>query len=185
MKKKIKILSIMCTILMFHLMLQPSTSFAQDEAFVFNDEALKALDQSVYVNMATKTAHIDREKALKHYDFTDEELNMIQNELDNLSDDDIEKMVNFATYKHDGDVQPRNVSLIVWVSIAALGIITGTALHFSLQYMTYKEKQNLIDQCYDIGGTPKIDSGDVGGINGEPEKAWWKISNTYTFECVK
>jgi hypothetical protein len=49
-----------------------------------------------------------------------------------------------------------------------------------------KKKQNLVNRCYDAGGTPVIEAGDTGSIHdGTPRKAWREISNTYTFECVK
>ena len=36
--------------------------------------------------------------------------------------------------------------------------------------MTYKETQNVINRCYDMGGTPVIESGDTGGLHGVPNK---------------
>lgn len=152
---------------------------------VFGTEGLEALDKSVYVDMQSRTAHVDKEKAMSYYNFTDEELNSVQVTLDNLTDDQIQEMINYAQFTSEDGIQPRVAPAIIWGGIAILGIFTGAALYFSSKYMTYKEKQNLINRCYDMGGTPSIESGDTGGLHGAPKKAWWKISNQYTFECVK
>lgn len=171
---------------MFTFVLNPGVSLAKDsQTLVFSEEGLEALDKSVYVNLETRTVHLDKEKALHYYRFTDEELNQIQQTLDNLTEEEIEQIIIHSTANSDGGAEPRVASIIVWVSIAILAIFTSIALYFSSKYMTHKEKQTLINRCYDIGGRPVIDSGDTGGLGGAPEKAWWKISNTYTFECVQ
>jgi|SRR5690625_2742015 len=186
MKKRTKLLSLISVILMLTFILNPATSYADgSDAFDFDAEGLEALNKSIYVNSVTRTAHVDKEKALTYYSFTDEELNAVQYELDKLTDSEIQEMINY-TLDSDGEGQARSVSVVVWVGLAAviLGIIASTAVYFSSKYMTYKEKQNLVNRCYDMGGTPVLDSGDTSDIGAAPEKAWWKISNTYTFQCV-
>lgn len=104
--------------------------------------------------------------------------------MDRLTEEEIDQIISYSLTHEDG-VQLRSASIILWVGIAVIvAIVATTGLYFSSTYMTHKEKQNLINSCYEVGGTPIIDSGDVGEIGGEPEKAWWKISNTYTFECA-
>ena len=94
-------------------------------------------------------------------------------------------MVNYSLSNSGDDLQTRVAPLIVWGGIAALGIFSGAALYFSSKYMNHLEKQNLINRCYDVGGTPSLDAGDTGCMGGAPKKAWGKISNSYSFECVK
>lgn len=182
-----KFLSVIC-ILVIALFVSPSgVGLAKNnsEDLVFSDEGLEALEKSIYVNLQSRTAHIDKEKALSYYNFTEEELQFIQITLDSLSDDQIQLVIDHSNASSEGGIQTRIAPIIVWGGIAALGIFTGAALYFSSNYMNYKEKQNLVNRCYNVGGTPVIESGDTGGVHGAPKKAWWKISNTYTFECVK
>ena len=166
-----------------------STAFMSGQGFAnskgFSFDGITAINNSVYVNTITRTAHIDTDKALSLYDFTADELEYIQSTLDILTDEQIQLVIDSSTTVSEGDVNARVAPVIVWGGIAILGMFTGAALYFSSKYMTYKEKQNLINQCYNVGGTPSIDSGDTGGLHGEPKKAWWKITSTYSFECVK
>lgn len=176
---------------MLSMLVTPETASALAESegdtntLIFNEQGLAALDKSVYVDLTTNSAHVDKEKALYHYNFTDHQLNAVQSKLDNLTDEEIESMVNYSLSNSGDDLQTRVAPLIVWGGIAALGIFSGAALYFSSKYMNHLEKQNLINRCYDVGGTPSLDSGDTGGMGGAPKKAWWKISNSYSFECVK
>ena len=182
-----RVLSLICIFIMASTVFTPASGLAKgtSEDLVFSTAALEALERSVYVNTQSRTAHIDQEKASGYYNFTAEEFQTIQAVLDDLTDDQIQLMIDYSQANSKGGMQARVAPIIVWGGIAVLGIFTGAALYFSSKYMTYKEKQNLINRCYDMGGTPVIESGDTGGLHGEPKKAWWKISNTYTFECVK
>lgn len=171
--------------------MNPSFSFAQTgkedglSGADFDAEALEALDKSIYINTISKTAHIDREQALSYYEFTSEELDAVQNDLDHLTEEEVTQIIHHSMANGDDGVQLRSASVIIWVGVSIiLAIVASTAIYFSSTYMTHKEKQNLIDGCYEVGGTPIIDSGDTGELGGEPEKAWWKISNTYTFKCA-
>ncbi|SEH46800.1 hypothetical protein SAMN05192559_101614 [Halobacillus karajensis] len=186
MKKLKKITIMLLSVLMLSFAFNAGMISAEStDKIVFEDaEALEALNESVYVHTQERAAYLNKEKALSLYDFTKEEMNMVETELHNLTDQQIQEMINYAQANNDG-VQIMVAPLIVWGGIAALGIFAGTALYFSSKYMNYKEKQNLVNRCYDVGGTPSLDSGDNGGIHSAPKKAWWKISNTYSFECVK
>ncbi|SES05414.1 hypothetical protein [Salipaludibacillus aurantiacus] len=187
MKNIKKAFTLFCAVMMLSLAFIPGgTTLANNNATLnFSSEALEALEKSVYVNTLTRTAHVDNERALNYYEFTNDELELIQNELDNLNDYQIQAMIDHATANSEDEMQPLVAPAIVWGGIAVLGIFTGAALYFSSKYMNHVEKQNLINRCYDMGGTPSIDSGDTGGLHGAPKKAWWKMSNTYSFECVK
>ncbi|MCE7791706.1 hypothetical protein K8O68_04585 [Salipaludibacillus sp. CUR1] len=128
------------------------TTLANNNAtFNFSGEALEALEKSVYVNTLTKTAHVDNEKALNYYEFNNDDLELIQNELDNLNDYQIQAMIDHATATSEGEMQPLVAPAIVWGGIAVLGIFTGTALYFSPKYLNHVEKQNLINRCYRYG----------------------------------
>ena len=138
---------------------------SHSEYLIFIAEELEALEKSVYVNIHSRTAHIDKEKALGYYNFTDEELQSIQVVLDNLTDEQIQVMIDNSQIPSEDGMQAKVAPIIIWGGIAALGIFSGTALYFSSKYMNYKEKQNLVNRCYDVGGTPVIESGDTGGIH--------------------
>jgi len=187
MKRHLRLISFVMTLLVLMLTVQPSKGFAQPvhedglNGVTLSAEALEALDHSIYINTLTKTAHIAPYLASNYYDFIDEELNAIQQSLDQLTEVEFDYLIE-QSVNSDGDgIQLRSASVIVWVEVTViLAIVATTALYFSLTYMNHLEKQNLIDRCYEVGGTPIIDSGDIGDIGGEPEKVWWKISNTYT-----
>ena len=182
-----KILSLICILLMVLTTFTSGVGLANDnsENLVFSAEGLKAIEKSVYVNTQSRTAHIDEEKALDYYEFTAEELQYIQDTLDNLTDDQIQIMIDYSQVNSKGGSQIQVAPIIIWGGIALIGIFTGAALYFSSKYMTHQEKMSLINQCYAVGGTPSIESGDEGGLYGAPKKAWWKLSNTYDFECIK
>ncbi|WYP27555.1 hypothetical protein NSQ54_05440 [Alkalihalobacillus sp. FSL W8-0930] len=187
MMNRMSFLSVMSAVLLVASLIFPTgqaSAASSEEPLQFPPEALEALESSVYVDTQSRTAHIDQEKALELYSFTDEEFTLIQERLDQLSDDQIQEMINYAT-PDSGDISTQVAPAIIWGGIAVIGIFTGAALYFSSKYMTHQEKQNLINRCYDMGGSPSIDSGDVGGMGGEPQKAWWKMSNEYSFECVQ
>lgn len=190
MPKTIRTLSLFLATLMLTFVIHPGTGYAQvvtkdgSEALMLSPEAVDALEQSIFVNTMTNTAHIDQAKALQYYDFTDKELTTLQHQLDQLTEDEVTEIVNYTLANSGEEAQTRSVSLIIWVGVIVIGIVTSLALYFSSKYITHKEKMTLIDRCYDAGGTPIIDSADVGGLNGAPEKAWWKISSTYKFECA-
>ena len=75
----------------------------------------------------------------------------------------------FDAYKKSEDEVTTMVApVIVWGGVVILGIFTGAALYFSSKYMTHVEKQNLINRCYDMGGTPSLDSGDTGAWAAHP-----------------
>lgn len=188
-----KVVFVMMSLLMFSsLFFEPVKTFATTKSFSsppqtisHSDEKERALDQSIYIDLENRTASLDREKALQGYAFTEKELQIVEDRLGSLTDEEVQLMIEEASPVSEDDVTTMVAPVIVWGGVAILGIFTGAALYFSSKYMTHVEKQNLINRCYDMGGTPSLDSGDTGGMGGAPKKAWWKISNTYTFECVK
>lgn len=186
MKKMIRRISLFCSVLMFTFILSPATGYAQvgSETLILNEAAIDALEKSIYVNTMTNTAHIDHDKALSYYNFTTQEFTMIQQQLNQLTEDQVIEIINYTLNNSEGEPHAKSVSIIIWVGIIVIGIVTSLALYFSSKYITHQEKQNLINRCYDAGGTPIIDSADLGGIGGAPEKAWWKISSSYKFQCA-
>ena len=65
MKKIIKNLSLLCTLLMLSMLVTPETASALAESegdtntLIFNEQGLAALDKSVYVDLTTNSAHVD------------------------------------------------------------------------------------------------------------------------------
>src|SRR5699024_12695194 len=69
--------------------------------------------------------------------------------------------------------------------VALMSILTGGGLIFYAMYTTHSEKQSLIDQCYDNGGTPVIDSRNSSGVEGTTDSGAAKTAGGYRFECQK
>ena len=57
-------------------------------------------------------------------------------------------------------------------------------IHYSM-YTTHAEKQNLINQCYQNGGSPVVDSRDSAGVEGTTDSGAAKNEGGYRFECQK
>ena len=91
-----KILSLICILIIGSTVFSSGVGLAESnsEDLIFNAEGLEALEKSVYVNIHSRTAHIDKEKALGKYNFTDEELQSIQVVLNNLTDEQIQVMID-------------------------------------------------------------------------------------------
>ncbi|EON72272.1 hypothetical protein [Lysinibacillus sphaericus] len=148
-------------------------------------EKIEALGLSVYFT-DDGLMNIDKERALAYYDFSQQELDSIESQLKNISKDRVTELkeITMSTQNNDEAVVYA-IPVIVWVGAGVIGLLTGAAIYFTGKYMNWQEKKYLVDSCYKHGGRPILDSGDTAGLTGEPKKAWWKIGNTYSFECAK
>lgn len=146
---------------------------------------IEALGSSVYFT-DEGFIEIDKEQALSYYDFSKKELEDIESQLSNISKERVDELKEIAmSEQKPDDVKPAVAPAIIWVGAGVIGALTGAAIYFTAKYMNWKEKKYLVDQCYNEGGTPILDTGDTAGVGGAPKKAWWKIGNTYKFECAK
>ncbi|MGN1400350.1 MAG: hypothetical protein ACI4XL_02485 [Bacillus sp. (in: firmicutes)] len=91
------------------------------------------MGQSVYIHLETRAVHIDKEKALKYYAFTENELTSVQNKLASLTDIQIQEMVNYALAGSDGAIQPQVVLVIVWGGIAVIVISIGMMIYTTIK----------------------------------------------------
>ncbi|KOS63598.1 hypothetical protein FJQ98_08645 [Lysinibacillus agricola] len=148
-------------------------------------EKIEALGFSVYFTN-DGLMNIDKERALVYYDFSQQELDSIESQLKNISKDRVAELKEITmSIQNNDEPVVYAIPVIVWVGAGIIGVLTGAAIYFTGKYMNWQEKKYLVDTCYKHGGRPILDSGDTAGLNGEPKKAWWKIGNTYSFECAK
>lgn len=190
--KKIKFTYFLIALIVFSTMV-PNFAQAQD----FTDKE-NALGESILYNFETGKLEIVKEFANEKYDFNDSELDYYNEKFNELTVDETNKLllsqgIDIENYEGDvlylenneGTVQPFGVIAI----LAGIGIVTAIGYFWWDKYLTYKIKQNLIDKCYSIGGSPVFDSRDDSGFKGDPKKNrnYYEISSEggYNFACER
>ena len=115
----------------------------------------------------------------------------MRDDLGAFTDEEIDKVLLQNGYdlketKVSGeDVATTNVAPVVWLSGAAIATLVTGALIFSAMYFNHKEKQNLIDKCYENDGYPEVDSRNEAGVEGTTDSAAADHAGGYKFECKK
>lgn len=150
-----------------------------------------ALVEAVYFDSDADEFRLNEAK-IDHDRVTTEEIDEVESELSDLSDEEIDQVIAENGYDPDqvrepnpSGVTPMIAPAVIWGGVALIGILTGGGLIFYAMYTTHSEKQSLIDQCYDNGGTPVIDSRDSSGVEGTTDSGAAKTAGGYRFECQK
>ncbi len=84
-----------------------------------------------------------------------------------------------------GDIESAHANIVWFVPVIIAAIVVSGTLIFTGMYFNYKEKQNLVNQCYKHKGTPVIDSRDKSGLKGKPNGGSSSSTKNYKFKCVK
>lgn len=150
-----------------------------------------ALSEAVYYDAGADEFRLNEGK-IDHDRVTAAEVDTAESELADLSDEQIDQVIADNGYDPEQMRQPDNSGIapriapaVIWGGVALIGILAGGGLIFYAIYTTHAEKQNLINQCYDNGGTPVIDSRDSAGVEGTTDSGAAKQSGGYRFECQK
>lgn len=144
-----------------------------------------------------------------YYDSDADEIRLIENQIDydrvtkaevekiksglaDLSDEQINQVLTENGYdpaemrqSDNSGVSFRIAPAVIWGGVAILGILTGGGLIFYATYTSHEEKQNLVNKCYENGGTPVVDSRDSTGVEGSPDSGAAQKEGGYRFECQK
>ncbi len=150
-------------------------------------EKYAALEQSGFYNPETHEILLSEEIAKSHYDFTDQELADIKNRLANLTDSEVDMILDFNGIDVDeieagADTAHANW---IWLIPVGIGIIVAGGIIFSALYFSHQEKMTLINRCYDKGGNPRVSSQDKAGLKGTTNSGEAQQAGGYKFECVK
>ncbi|CCE54339.1 MAG: chromosome partitioning protein ParB [Corynebacterium sp.] len=150
-----------------------------------------ALAEAVYYDEGADEFRLNEAK-IDHDRVTAAEIDTAESELAGLSDEQIDQVIADNGYDPEQMRQPDSTQItpqiapaIIWGGVALIGILTGGGLIFYAMYTSHAEKQNLIDQCYDNGGSPVIDSRDSSGVEGTTDSGAAKHAGGYRFECQK
>lgn len=123
---------------------------------------------------------------------TKAEVDQIKSGLTDLSDEQIDQVLAENGYdpaemrqSNNSGTSFRIAPAVIWGGVAILGILTGGGLIFYATYTSHEEKQNLVNKCYENGGTPVVDSRDSTGVEGSPDSGAAQKEGGYRFECQK
>lgn len=149
------------------------------------------LAEAMYYDAGADEVRLDEGK-IDHDRVTAAEVNGVQAGLANLSDEQIDQVLADNGYESEDMRQPHDMGFPSGShpqssggGVAVLGILAGGGLIFYAMYTSHSEKQNLVNQCYDNGGTPVIDSRDSAGVKGTTDSGAAKQEGGYRFECQK
>ncbi|WP_246819238.1 chromosome partitioning protein ParB [Corynebacterium sp. HMSC04H06] len=166
---------------------------AQANELDSNIQGPLVLAEAMYYDAGEDEIRLDEGK-IDHDRVTAEEVDQVEAGLADLTDEQIDQVLIDNGYEpdemRDSDSDNSGVSFriapaIIWGGVAILGILTGGGLIFYSMYTTHAEKQNLINQCYQNGGNPVVDSRDSAGVEGTTDSGAAKNEGGYRFECQK
>lgn len=190
-KRRFNIIQILIITLIFTLiasMTLPTYSKASTDYSNEYNQKENALSLALFYNTSTGKVFLDESIALSNYNFEQEELDFVKAYFNNLSVNDTTSLlksqgldVSIYQNKTKNVIVGRVAPIIIWAGVAIVGILTAGAVIFTSKYFNYKEKQNLVNKCYNAGGTPKLDTRDRTGVNGKVSSS----SSAYAFECIK
>lgn len=151
------------------------------------DAKYNALEKSGFYNPETHELLLSEEIAKSYYNFSDEELNEIKDRLASLTDEEINKILEFnGINPNDVEADPNGAHANwFWLIPVGIGIIVAGGIIFSAMYFSHKEKMTLINRCYDKNGNPKVSSNDKAGLKGKTDSGAAERAGGYKFECVK
>lgn len=134
---------------------------------------------------------IDRSK-VDHTQVSDATLNKVETGLKTVPDETVNEVLKDngldpeeTRNQGDSDVSIRIAPAIIWGGAAIPGIIAGGGLIFYAMYTTHEEKMQLVNRCYDEGGTPVVSSQDSAGVEGTTDSGAAQKAGGYRFECQK
>ena len=149
------------------------------------------LAEAMYFDAGTDEIRLD-ERSIDSSRVTEAEVDTVRRGLTQLTDEQIDEVLidngmdpDEVRQTVEPGVSLRIAPAIIWGGVAILGILAGGGLIFYAMYTSHAEKQNLINRCYDNGGTPVIDSRDSAGIEGTTDSGAAKREGGYRFECQK
>lgn len=149
----------------------------------------EAIASGIFYDPSSRTFILDEELVTQNIDISQEVLAGYQEKLNNISSDEAEaamQSVGADVNQNDsGEVSTQVAPAIIYGGVAAFGLFLGAAVIFSALYFNHQQKMNLIDRCYDEGGTPQVDSADSAGLNGTKNSSASSSANGYEFECVE
>jgi hypothetical protein len=182
MTKKILIL------LVFVLTVSPAlTTFASSNEASSKKEALA--HSTYYLPFEDKIVLDVGGAKAKNKKLTKFDIQQVELFLESLSSEDIEQILIDNGYDLNevkvDDTELAYANIVWYVPVIIIAILISGALIFSAMYFNYKEKQNLVNRCYNVGGRPIIDSRDKTGINGSPDSGEASRIGGYKFECRK
>lgn len=188
MTKKISkpLLVLMSLLLVFTFSLNSASANSNDPDY---QEKYDALNKSGFYNPETHKILLSEEKAKSYYDFDDEELKEIKNRLENLTEEEINTILDLNgidpdELNADVDVDGAHANW-VWLIPIAIGMVLAGGIIFSALYFSHKEKMTLINKCYAKGGNPKVSSNDKAGLKGTTKSGDAQKAGGYKFECKK
>lgn len=196
-KKTSFICMVLAVMLGFSITLSPTSKVVQaeeqaDEELTKEDisdlnisEKEKGILNGVYYDTSIGELIFEEEEGKEFYDFNSNEISDIENKLAKIPKENIESVIkNSSDMDSEPGIQPQ-IAPLIWGGIAVVGILVGGGLIFSSMYFSHKEKTQLIDRCYDEGGTPDVESKDSAGVSGKTNSGAAKQNGGYKFECVK
>lgn len=183
--KKLKFLiSVLVFVLLFSTSLTPlSKAQASGDK---ND----ALANATYYSVKTHEILLNEEEALaSNPNLESKEIEGVKSYLAALTSKDIDQILVDNGYDLEdvkvGDIESAHANIVWFVPVIIAAIVVSGTLIFSGMYFSYKEKQNLVNQCYKHKGTPVIDSRDKSGLKGKPNGGSSSSTKNYKFKCVK
>ena len=157
------------------------------QAYLDMESDEKAIIDAIYFSTETRDLSFDLDQALEEVDsIPDEEVIRINDILEGLHPAHVEKiLVTGGVLIPNPEMPPevRAVPALVWGGVAVIGIIFGSALIFSSIYFNNREKELLIDRCYDEGGSPQVTNADSAGVSGTTDGGAAQRAGGYEFEC--
>lgn len=149
------------------------------------------LADSMFYDPSSDKVRLD-ESRIDYRRVNQAEIDQVRTGLENLTDQQINQVLADNNYdpatlrkSDDSGASVRIAPAVIWGGVAILGILAGGGLIFYAMYTSHEEKQNLINQCYDNGGRPVIDSRDSAGIEGTTNSGAAEQAGGYRFECQK
>ena len=192
--KKNNIFYILVTVLFLSL-ISPGFAHANVDSSIEEQKRAIALSESILFNLNTEKLEIDKGLAQEKYAFPNSELNRIENVLDSLDVEETKNLllaqgIDMENYEgeilfkedRDGVIQPFALP-VIW--LAGIGLVSFIGYLFYDKYLTDREKRNLINRCYDSGGSPVIDERDTSGRFGTTSDTAAITIGGFNFACAR
>lgn len=179
-------LFIMSVSLVFAMLLSNSASAASLDSDY--EAKVDAINKSGFYNPETNKMVVSRELAKSFYNFSESELDAIQTNADNLTQEQIEYILAISGVDLDNlDININSAHANwLWLIPVILGIIVVGGLIFMGLYFNHSEKIYFGTMCMQqYNGSVKLDSRDSAGWSGTTSSAKAEAANGYSLECIK